>query len=396
MADQWLASRHDLKPRTRAEYENLLAEKTRSHGDPGLSIAGTFSARPVNEITREQIANWVGKLSAAGKSASTVRHHYFVVRAILAQAVADNRIMVNPADHVQACRPSEARTADLPASWTILRNSLPRNRSRRWSKPLPGRSTCSFTWPRGADYAPGNWPVCRSATWNYRISHINPNAQAKSGLIRVERTVINVNGELAYDSPEDEGFPSPRAVDQPDDRPVAGLPGFPSAPERSECAAVLCRHAQTVQAHRETCDRFGWEPGCGKRSGTQATPATALAASPWTKPLPGWNWTGLPRWLTRRSIRRYSGPLFCGRTEDSEILPPNLTFHALRHTYASLCVAAGIPPLQLSRFMGHAKVTTTLGVYTHLFDDDHAETMAALEAMSRPKPDAGNVIALRG
>jgi integrase len=46
-------------------------------------------------------------------------------------------------------------------------------------------------------------------------------------------------------------------------------------------------------------------------------------------------------------------------------------------TYASLCVAAGIPPLQLSRFMGHAKVATTLAIYTHLFDDDHAETMAA-------------------
>ncbi len=61
-----------------------------------------------------------------------------------------------------------------------------------------------------------------------------------------------------------------------------------------------------------------------------------------------------------------------------------MKFHALRHTYASLCVAAGIPPLQLSRFMGHAKVTTTLAIYTHLFDDDHAETMAALEAMSRP------------
>ena len=40
--------------------------------------------------------------------------------------------------------------------------------------------------------------------------------------------------------------------------------------------------------------------------------------------------------------------------------------------------------------MGHAKVTTTLGVYTHLFDDDQAETMAALEAMSRPA--APNVI----
>jgi len=32
----------------------------------------------------------------------------------------------------------------------------------------------------------------------------------------------------------------------------------------------------------------------------------------------------------------------------------------------------------LSRFMGYAKVTTTLAIYTHLFEDDHAETMAAL------------------
>ncbi|QVI30244.1 tyrosine-type recombinase/integrase [Mycolicibacterium neoaurum] len=76
------------------------------------------------------------------------------------------------------------------------------------------------------------------------------------------------------------------------------------------------------------------------------------------------------------------------------VLPPALKFHALHHTYASLCVAAGIPPLQLSRFMGHSKVTTTLSIYTHLFDDDHAETMAALEAMSRPS-GATNVVPIR-
>ncbi|GJN96999.1 hypothetical protein NJB18091_23750 [Mycobacterium marinum] len=76
------------------------------------------------------------------------------------------------------------------------------------------------------------------------------------------------------------------------------------------------------------------------------------------------------------------------------MLPPALKFHALRHTYASLCVAAGIPPLHLSRFMGHAKVTTTLAIYTHLFDDDNAETMAALEAISRPV-DAPNVVPMR-
>jgi hypothetical protein len=43
--------------------------------------------------------------------------------------------------------------------------------------------------------------------------------------------------------------------------------------------------------------------------------------------------------------------------------------------------------------MGHSKVTTTLGIYTHLFDDDRAETMAALEAMGRPA--ASNVVPMR-
>lgn len=42
--------------------------------------------------------------------------------------------------------------------------------------------------------------------------------------------------------------------------------------------------------------------------------------------------------------------------------------------------------------MGQAKVMTTLAIYTHLFEDDHADSMAALEAMSRPAaPAGGNV-----
>ena len=104
-----------LKPRTRAEYENLLSAKTRALRDTdgnriaALSIAATFGDRPVNEISRADIAKWVGELSRAGSPASTVRHHYFVVRQVLSQAVADGRLMVNSADHVKF--PSERSAA---------------------------------------------------------------------------------------------------------------------------------------------------------------------------------------------------------------------------------------------------------------------------------------------
>jgi integrase len=60
---------------------------------------------------------------------------------------------------------------------------------------------------------------------------------------------------------------------------------------------------------------------------------------------------------------------------------PSFTFHSLRHTYVSLCVAAGIPPLEISRFAAHGTVTTTLTTYRHLFESDHSAAMQALAAM---------------
>ncbi|MFV1363553.1 tyrosine-type recombinase/integrase [Mycolicibacterium elephantis] len=76
-------------------------------------------------------------------------------------------------------------------------------------------------------------------------------------------------------------------------------------------------------------------------------------------------------------------------------LPPQLKWHALRHTYASLMIAAGRPPLEVARFMGHAKVTTTLGVYAHLFNTDgFADAMTALGAMEAGPQVADNVVLL--
>jgi hypothetical protein len=47
--------------------------------------------------------------------------------------------------------------------------------------------------------------------------------------------------------------------------------------------------------------------------------------------------------------------------------------------------------------MGHAKVTTTLTVYAHLFNtDDHADAMTALGAMEVVPEYGPNVVPLHG
>lgn len=46
--------------------------------------------------------------------------------------------------------------------------------------------------------------------------------------------------------------------------------------------------------------------------------------------------------------------------------------------------------------MGHAEVTTTLGVYAHLYEDDHSDAMAALGAMEVEPSYGPNVVPLRG
>jgi integrase len=45
----------------------------------------------------------------------------------------------------------------------------------------------------------------------------------------------------------------------------------------------------------------------------------------------------------------------------------SVTFHALRHTHASVLIDAGIDVVKISKRLGHAKISTTLDVYSHLF-----------------------------
>lgn len=58
----------------------------------------------------------------------------------------------------------------------------------------------------------------------------------------------------------------------------------------------------------------------------------------------------------------------------------DVRFHDLRHTFASMTLAAGVEPYKVSRWLGHASITTTDGIYAHLYPSDHSVETARMKA----------------
>jgi integrase len=63
---------------------------------------------------------------------------------------------------------------------------------------------------------------------------------------------------------------------------------------------------------------------------------------------------------------------------------PKVTLHALRHSHASALIASGQDVVTVSRRLGHASPTITLGIYAHLFDKSDERAADAIEAILKP------------
>ena len=57
----------------------------------------------------------------------------------------------------------------------------------------------------------------------------------------------------------------------------------------------------------------------------------------------------------------------------------NITAHWLRHTYATILYLSGVDVLTAMRQLGHADISTTLGIYTHLDDQYKTRAMDKLD-----------------
>lgn len=81
----------------------------------------------------------------------------------------------------------------------------------------------------------------------------------------------------------------------------------------------------------------------------------------------------------------YASDLFTKFVKDND-LPP-LTLHGLRHSFASIANAKGIPMFNIGKALGHSSPATTSKIYTHLLDEDHREMLQTM--WSPPQVEGG-------
>src|SRR6266540_3335990 len=93
--------------------------------------------------------------------------------------------------------------------------------------------------------------------------------------------------------------------------------------------------------------------------------------------------------------------LFCRRhfkTAVKRALPAakhGLRFHDLRHTCASLLIAAGVHAKAIQERLGHSSIQITMDRYGHLMESAYASVSDALDAAHAASATAANVADLR-
>jgi integrase len=129
-------------------------------------------------------------------------------------------------------------------------------------------------------------------------------------------------------------------------------------------------------------------------------------------------WVSVPRFVAERLGEHVAGrrpddlvftspqgePLRAGNFRRDVFTPATrraglegLVPHSLRHTAASLAIAAGADVKVVQQMLGHKSATMTLDLYGHLFDDRLDEVADALDrAANESTPHRDNVLAMPG
>lgn len=127
---QWLATRRDIKPKTKAGYESLLKSR----------ILPAFGTTPVNKLTPGMVDAWVTAMVDEGLSSARIRQAHQAVSAMMKSALRRGLVGSNPADGTPLPAATKREQRFLTASeLAAFCGAMPeRLRSSAWTLGLAG------------------------------------------------------------------------------------------------------------------------------------------------------------------------------------------------------------------------------------------------------------------
>jgi integrase len=307
LAEEWLESKHRLRPSTRRNYReslDLVLLPRFGHLKLG-AIDASLIARLIRELERRGLNAIDSKRPVRPLSASSVENHLKPLNGVLQLAIRRGLLSANPYSALSRDeRPQKAEYA--PAhEWSDQEIEALLSAAEERSRQRDSRY----------DYA----PLIRTAVYTgLRLGELLglkwADLDLERGLLHVRRQWTK-QGELA--SPK-----TPKSV-----RRVPLSPDMVASLRRYKLASRFSQETDSVFASR----------------------------------------TGGP--LGHRNVQRRGFE----PARDVAELPKSITFHDLRHAFASLAAHRGVPVTVLSEVMGHSHVGVTQKVYMHLFGREQAE-----------------------
>ena len=174
-AANWLAHRtvkgRPIADRTREGYQDLLDR----------FILGTFAHQPIHTITRDEVENWYGH--TAVNSPTYRARAYALLRSIMASAVDDGYLLVNPA-RIRGAGQAERRHKVRPATLSEL-ETLTEAMPPRYRLLVQFAAWCALRFGELTELRRGD-------------------VDTKAGILRIRRAVVCVGGRFVVKEPKPE------------------------------------------------------------------------------------------------------------------------------------------------------------------------------------------------
>jgi integrase len=278
-------------------------------------VVPEFGSRRISTVTRAEVQAWIGRLHAGGLSPATVHHHYVALKKVFRHAQHDRLITYNPCDGVKLPK-NHAAEDFIPIFLTTTQvEALAAQLDAAEPYDLLVRFA-AYTGLRAAELA------------GLRVRDLD----LVAGHVSVRQTVQRIKGQWVFGTPKSKR--STRDVPLVDSGMIRDLKKYKMAHPRSGEPDALLWPGRNVGSHAVNYERV----------------------------------------LDVGSFRRnYFRPAL------KALQMPDMRVHDLRHTAASLWLAAGVKPYEVSRWLGHASITTTDTIYAHLYASDYSEHIALFD-----------------